>query len=204
MHTRHRTVRILVGTLAATTALTLGGTLTAQAGGGKGAERVDADGELTRYPLLVNGADTNPVLAGATARVHAVATPSGKTIVTLQVEGLTPNRAFGSHAHTKVCGATGAAAGPHYQDAVDPVQPSVNAAYANPDNEIWLDFTTDDEGRGHAQAVVDWHFVRDAAHPDGANSVIIHRDETSHGEPGHPAAGVAGPRLACLTVPFAP
>ena len=200
---RHRTARIVIGSVAAATALTLTTSWTAYAG--NGATRVDAQGALTRYPLLDGGGnDVNPVLAGATARVHAVATPSGKTVITLHVEGLTPNREFGSHAHTKPCGATGAAAGPHYQNAVDPVQPSVDPAYANDDNEVWLDFTTDADGNGAAQAVVDWHFARDAAHPDGANSVIIHRDETSHGEPGHPGAGVAGPRLACLTVPFAP
>ena len=36
-------------------------------------------------------------------------------------------------------------AGPTFQNVVDPVQPSVDPAYANPENEIWLDFRTDDD-----------------------------------------------------------
>ncbi len=167
-----------------------------------GATRVDAKGAVTRYATLdTSGADTNPLpLTGATARVHAVYTPSGRTIVTLVVDGFTPDRAFGAHAHQKVCGSTGAAAGPHYQDAVDPVQPSVDPAYANADNEIWLDLRTDGTGHGEASASVGWQFTQDAAHPFGAHSVIFHRDETAHDTPG--TAGTAGPRLACLTVPF--
>lgn len=205
MARRYRTTRIAIGSLAAATALTAASAVPAHADDRPGARRVDVEGDLTRYALLDGGGnDVNPVLAGATARVHSIATPSGKTIITLDVEGLAPNREFGSHVHNKACGATGAAAGPHYQHVVDPVQPSVDPAYANHDNEVWLDFTTDGKGRGSAKAVVDWHLADDATHPDGANSVIVHRDETSHGEPGHPAPGTAGPRLACLTVPFTP
>ena len=195
MQVRRSTVRILIGSLATTTVLAVGASLSASAGQGNGAETVNARGELIRY-ALPDGAP-NPILEGATARVQAVATPSGKTIVKLHVDGLAPNRAFGSHVHTRACGATGAAAGPHYQNV-----PSVNPEFANPQNEVWLDFTTNASGNAVATVTVDWHFVQDLDHPDGANSVIIHRDPTSTGLPGQPAPGVAGPRIGCLTVPF--
>ena len=150
-----------------------------------GAQRVDAQGVFVRY--AVPDGSPNPVLAGATARVHAVYTPSGETIVTLVVDGLTPDRAFGSHVHKKACGATDpAASSGHYQNV---------PGTANATSEVWLDFTTDDTGHGEATAVVHWHFLVDEAHPEGAHSVVVHRDETAPG-------GAAGPRLACLTVPF--
>jgi hypothetical protein len=45
------------------------------------------------------------------------------------------------------CGAAASAAGPHYQHKRDPqasaTAPSVDASYANPQNEVWLDLTTD-------------------------------------------------------------
>jgi Cu-Zn family superoxide dismutase len=155
-----------------------------------GAAHVNAAGAMTRYPLIVDGTDTNPVLPGATARVHAVLTPSGKTIVTLVVDGFAPDRELGSHVHQKPCGATGADAGGHYQNV-----PSTDPAAGNPANEVWLDFATDADGHGEATAVVDWQPKQDGAHPFGASSVVVHRDETAPG-------GAAGPRLACLTVPF--
>lgn len=169
-------------TAALTIPLVLAGT-SAQAG----ATRVDAEGEVIRY-----GVATNPIQAGAVARVHAVMTPSGRTIVTLVVDGFPASTAFGSHMHQKACGAAGADAGGHYQDV-----PGTDPALGNPDNEVWLDFETDADGHGEATANVGWLPVKDATHPFGANSVVIHRDETAPG-------GAAGPRLACLTVPFAP
>lgn len=137
------------------------------------------------------------VPAGATARVRAISTASGKTVVTLQVRGLVPNREYGSHAHKFACSATDSlAAGGHFQYSVDPVQPSTDDAYANPQNEIWLDFTTDSEGNGSAQTVVNWQFPVDRR----AQSVIIHDHHTPTGPDG--SAGVAGPRYGCLSVPF--
>jgi hypothetical protein len=45
------------------------------------------------------------------------------------------------------CGAVASAAGPHYQHKRDPqasaTAPSVDASYGNPQNEVWLDVTTD-------------------------------------------------------------
>ncbi|HYO17626.1 MAG TPA: superoxide dismutase, partial [Dermatophilaceae bacterium] len=141
--------------------------------------------------------DLAQIPAGATARVDAFYLPGGRTVVVLAVRGLLPDRDYGAHAHAAACGVTGAAAGPHFQYAPDPVQPSVNPAFANEDNEIWLDFTTDAKGRGWAFAVQDWQpsAVRRPA------SVVIHVEHTHDGTDGFPA-GTAGARLACLTVGF--
>jgi Cu-Zn family superoxide dismutase len=130
----------------------------------------------------------------ARARVHSVETGDGRTIVTLHVKGLRPFTEYGAHAHVNPCGSTGAAAGPHFQHIVDPVPPSTDPTYANPDNEIWLDLTTNASGNGHAKAV-DWQFSSQRR----AESVIIHEEHTATGLAN---AGVAGARLACLSVPF--
>ena len=89
---------------------------------------------------------------GATATVNASRAPSS-TSVTLAVTGLQPGRRYGAHAHTKPCGSDGKDAGPHFQFKPDPVSPSVDPAYANNVNEIWLDFTTNATGAGHASTV---------------------------------------------------
>jgi Cu-Zn family superoxide dismutase len=123
-----------------------------------------------------------------------VRTASGSTVVTLHVRGLLPDHEYGAHAHVNACGSTGAAAGPHYQDVVAPAGHATDPAYANPDNEVWLDLTTDSEGVGSAQALVRWQF-----RPGGAASVIFHARHTAT-ESG--TAGTAGSRLACLSVPF--
>ncbi|QFU94349.1 superoxide dismutase family protein [Amycolatopsis sp. YIM 10] len=135
------------------------------------------------------------VPVGARASVFSLSAPAYGTGVTLVVHGLVPGRDYGAHAHTKPCGPDGAAAGPHYQKRVDPVSPSVDPAYANPSNEIWLDLTTDRFGTGFSTTRVPWQF--DAARRAG--SVVLHETHT-HTHPGH--AGTAGARLACLTVPF--
>lgn len=135
--------------------------------------------------------DTALVPVGASATVD-VTTADGKTTVALSVQGVRPDRKFGAHVHTKPCGAKPDASGPHYQNKKDPVTPSVDPAYANPQNEVWLDFATDSKGAGHSSATVDWTFRKDQAH-----SVVIHAQPTNT-HPGH--AGTAGDRLACLTV----
>ncbi|MEU4742437.1 superoxide dismutase [Actinosynnema sp. NPDC023658] len=141
-----------------------------------------ASGELTSYDARVP----------AGARAEVVAGPlGGGTVVMLRTSGLLPNRDYGAHAHVNPCGPAPGDAGPHYQHvqggATDP-------AFANPRNEIWLDFTTDANGRGEAVARVGWQF--DERRP---GSVVLHEEHT-HTEPGH--AGTAGARLGCLTVPF--
>jgi Cu-Zn family superoxide dismutase len=145
-------------------------------------------GELIAY--------SSAVPEDARARVHSVETGDGRTIMTLHVKGLQPFTEYGAHAHVNACSPTsGLAAGPHFQHVVDPVSPSTNPAYANPDNEIWLDLTTNASGIGSAKAVVDWQFSSERR----ARSVILHQEHTATG-PGE--AGMAGARLACLSVPF--
>jgi superoxide dismutase, Cu-Zn family len=152
-----------------------------------GADRIRAEGTLVRY------SDTVPF--GATARVQAVYDASGHTVVTLHVWGLAPGTEYGAHAHRAACGSVGSAAGPHFQHVVDPVTPSTDPAYANPGNEIWLDLTTDADGNGAATTRLDWQFEPDRR----AQSVIIH---VEHTHTGPTDSGVAGTRLACLTVGF--
>ncbi|RAX45265.1 superoxide dismutase [Arthrobacter sp. AQ5-06] len=139
----------------------------------------------------------NPALVPVGAKAQAAVTVrSDGTEAKLTVNGLVPARHYGAHAHVKPCGADGAAAGPHYQDQTDPVTPSVDPAYANMKNEIWLDFETDGSGNASAESAVAWK-----ARADGARSITIHEMHTIT-EPGK--AGTAGSRLACINVDFAP
>lgn len=155
---------------------------------------------LTTTPAGAFTYDVALVPPGASARVDAWYLPNGRTVVVLLVRGLLPDREYGAHAHSAACGATGALAGPHFQDVPDPVVPSVDPAYANSDNEIWLDFTTDHKGRGWAIAVQSWQPTADRR----PASVVIHLEHTHDGSgtPPAPPAGTAGARLACLTVGF--
>jgi superoxide dismutase, Cu-Zn family len=124
----------------------------------------------------------------------ARASLAGRTAVLLVTAGLVPNREYGAHVHVRPCGPDPADAGPHYQNRPDPLQPSTDPRYANPENEIWLDFTTDARGRGISATTVDWVFREHRA-----RSVVLHETHT-HTEPGQ--AGTAGARLACVTVGF--
>jgi Cu-Zn family superoxide dismutase len=118
----------------------------------------------------------------------------GATTVTLNVRGLVPNRAYGAHAHAMPCGPTGEAAGPHFQHTPDPVKPSVDPAFANSGNEIWLDFKTDAQGDATTASTVPWVFTNAKA-----ASVVIHADptQTAAGK-----AGTAGARVGCVSVGF--
>lgn len=120
-----------------------------------------------------------------------------QTSVALEVAGLLPDRGYAAHLHTQPCGATGADAGPHFQHEVDPAAtpeaPSSDPAFANPENEIWLDVQTDADGAGTSTADVPFAFG-----DEGPRSLIIHAEERTATEPG--AAGSAGPRVACMTL----
>ncbi|MDQ3824970.1 MAG: hypothetical protein M3325_04190, partial [Actinomycetota bacterium] len=80
----------------------------------------------------------NTGLVPVDAAILASMGPSGadysRTVATLAVAGLLPNRGYAVHAHTKPCGATGTDAGPHYQNHVDPAataqKPSTDPYYA--------------------------------------------------------------------------
>ncbi|MCY1138860.1 superoxide dismutase family protein [Actinoplanes sp. Pm04-4] len=130
---------------------------------------------------------------GATATV-AVAHAAKGTEVRLAVEGLIPRRTYGAHLHTEPCTALPDQAGPHYQHQKDPKTPSVDPSYANPRNEVWLDFTVDGYGTATAAATQSWIFPAGQA----ARSLILHAEQTKIAAG---VAGTAGPRVACLTLP---
>ncbi|WP_026360612.1 superoxide dismutase family protein [Amycolatopsis nigrescens] len=158
---------------------------------------VTASGQFGAYRPDATAVTYRPELVpeGAHVRVFSLSAPTPGTTVALAVRGLEPGHRYGAHVHTKPCGATGDAAGPHYQHLPDPVSPSVDPAYANPHNEIWLDFTASPLGTGLARSRVDWQFTADRR----ASSVVLHETHT-HTDPGH--AGTAGARLACVNVSF--
>ncbi|MFC7528803.1 superoxide dismutase family protein [Actinoplanes sp. GCM10030250] len=139
--------------------------------------------------------DVEAVPRGAQARVEVEDTKTG-TSVRLKLSGLIPGRVYGAHLHTKPCTDKPAEAGPHYQHRIDPASDSthssVDPAYANPENEFWLDFTTDATGAATATSVQNWHV--DNARPPW--SLVLHAEHT-HTAPGQ--AGTAGARLACMT-----
>lgn len=169
--------------------------VTGAAVSGCGSEQPTASGTLAP-PGQADGAYTyDQTAAPPGTRLSATSTgTNGGTRVEFRAEGLQPNRAYGVHAHVRPCGETGEAAGPHFQHRPDPVQPSVDPAYANRRNEIWLDIRTDASGSGAATTEVPFGFAERAP-----ASVVVHEKPTATG-PGE--AGTAGGRVACLTVPF--
>jgi Cu-Zn family superoxide dismutase len=58
--------------------------------------------------------------------------------------------------------------------------------YANANNEVWLDVTTDQAGSGSTEATVAW-----APRAEETKAVVVHARATGEG-------GVAGPKLACI------
>ncbi|GIF07262.1 superoxide dismutase family protein [Actinoplanes siamensis] len=142
--------------------------------------------------------DTRVVPLGATARVEFSST--GQNLwIRLEVTGLVPRRAYGAHVHVAECGPDPKAAGPHFQHRHDPAatkaKPSADPAYANPANEIWLDFTTNARGAATVSREQHWMFPDDQP----PKSLILHAQTTRTG-PG--VAGTAGDRVGCLNLPF--
>ncbi|MEV6558608.1 superoxide dismutase [Nocardia sp. NPDC051756] len=133
--------------------------------------------------------------AGSRAMVVAVSDDE-KTTAVLLVSGLLPNRVYGSHAHLKPCGAKPADSGFHYQNVEDPNakdKMSMDARYANPQNELWLDFTTDKDGKAAQVSTVKWSFRKGQP-----ASIVLHEKKTDTTDG---SAGMAGARVACLSVP---
>jgi superoxide dismutase, Cu-Zn family len=137
------------------------------------------------------------VPAGSTAHVTVTRLANGMQ-VRLAVTGMLPRRTYGAHLHTKPCMTDPTGAGPHYQHNPDPMAsasaPSADPSYANPQNEVWLDFTADRLGAATATAVLTWIF--DELTPP--RSLVLHATRTRTGEG---FAGTAGARVACLTLP---
>lgn len=118
---------------------------------------------------------------GIKTQVHAWSS-EGTTRVRLMVTGLPAGRTFGAHVHTGTCGADPLASGGHYQHSIDPSVPLA-------EREVWLDVTSDANGRGVATSTVPWAFA-----PGSAGSVVI------HALPTNATTGAAGARLACTSV----
>ncbi len=119
----------------------------------------------------------------------ATATRDGSGMrVTLTVSGLTPNRGYGAHIHKLSCDTM--QAGGHFQHMPAPDGGANDPAFANPMNEVWLDFTTDATGAAMVTTMVSW--VPGAGQ---AKSIIVHDHHTEDG-------GVAGAKLACLSIAF--
>jgi Cu-Zn family superoxide dismutase len=143
----------------------------------------------------------NPALAPVDASILTSVTPGGygysRTVATLVVAGLLPNRSYAVHAHTNACGPTGEDAGLHYQNRIDPAAkppaPSTNPQYANPRNEIWLDIRTDAAGQGTSQTTVPFGFT-----DRKPGSIVLHEATTTTTAPNQ--AGQAGARIACVTL----
>jgi len=159
-----------------------------------------AEGAVAPPDRAADAFTYSPALVPEGANLAVYATPNGtSTTVRLEVLGLLPERGYAAHAHANACGPTGDAAGPHFQNRQDPAagpgKPSTDPAYANPQNEVWLDLTTDGDGDGEATATVPFTFTDRAP-----ASVVVHEAMATATEPGK--AGSAGARLACLTVPF--
>ncbi|MDD7919217.1 superoxide dismutase [Actinomycetospora callitridis] len=163
----------------------------------------DAAGPLVTEGVLATPAQGGPAMtyAPATAPEGAqvaleVVPGDGSTTATFRVTGMLPDRGYAVHAHVRPCGTAGTDAGPHFQNRVDPAAtpqaPSSDPAYANPQNEVWLDLRTDGDGAGTATTTVPF------ALPERAPaSVVVHEKEMTATAPGQ--AGTAGGRLACLT-----
>ncbi len=118
-------------------------------------------------PAIADGAtvtrgDLHAFAVGAGLQIsgHAqmVRTADGQTIVSVHVDGLAADTAYGSHVHQLACANSDADG--HYK--LDPLGP------AAPPNEIWPGFTTNSAGIGNGNATVDW-----TAGP-AAVSVVVH------------------------------
>jgi Cu-Zn family superoxide dismutase len=139
--------------------------------------------------------DLAPIGAAMTASL--IPSPDGSTRAELTVSGLLPNRGYAAHANINACGVAPEAAGPRFQNHLDPAAtprtPSTNPRYANPNNEIWLDVRTDSAGAGTSSSTVP--FVLTYRAP---RSIVMHEAMRTSSDPGH--AGNAGARIACLTL----
>ncbi|MEU8886317.1 superoxide dismutase family protein [Streptomyces sp. NPDC048442] len=179
---------LLAGTVGTASAAYAEGGGSSSGGSSRGGSRggdgqgLTVDGRFAPASAFVPSAavtyDQALVPAGGWIQVQQKADRHGTT-VTVKVKGLGPHHAFGMHVHEKACGVDPKAAGMHYQHVKDP-------KLVNPDNEVWLDLTTDGSGSAKATAHHTWGL------PEGkANSVVLHREQ-----------GGAGERVGCFTVPF--
>jgi Cu-Zn family superoxide dismutase len=138
----------------------------------------------------------NPDLAPIGAAMTASLIPSsdGYTRAQLTVFGLLPNRGYAAQAHTQSCGAAENAAGPRFQNHLDPAAtpqaPSSSPRYANPNNEIWLDVRTDSTGAGISTTTVPFVFTDRAP-----GSIVLHEATRRPNRLPHPRQTVTASAL---------
>ncbi|MDV6011404.1 superoxide dismutase [Haloechinothrix sp. LS1_15] len=159
-----------------------------------------AQGELAPPPEADQAVTYGPELAppGATLRIESQSSAAG-THIEFFAEGLMPDRGYAAHAHTEPCGTDPSDPGPRFQDERDPSvaegEDSTDPDYGNPENEIWLDFTTDGDGDAERIVQVPVGLVEHAP-----RSIVLHEAEETATAPGE--AGQAGERVACLTISY--
>ncbi len=166
------------------------GTPRADAGGGDGgaSKLLSSQGAWMAYDNAYGDGRPNPAM-GIMGSVDAFDAGGGKTRFKLTVSGLPANRPFGSHLHILACGDN--KAGGHYQHMMFPDGGSAtDPAFANVDNEVWLDFTTDAMGNGSAERTVNFR-----PRAGAAKGIMVHDMRTGDG-------GVAGAKLACVGMPW--
>lgn len=163
----------------------------AGADGGDGATPLARSmGAWVVYPDPYADGGANPAMGiqGTAVAIRSNAADGGAGMeVTLMVSGLPASRDFGSHLHKTECEM--GMAGGHYQHMPAPDGGATDPVFANPDNEVWLDFTTSATGTATSTTRVGF-----APPPGSAKAIIVHDRKTGDG-------GVAGAKLACL--PFA-
>ncbi|WP_123788487.1 superoxide dismutase family protein [Phytoactinopolyspora halophila] len=188
MHDSGSAARLLISVVLAAFLLAIAGctshTETSVNASFQPAEPFDEDAVAVTY-------DEGALPAGSDVELTASSTGDGSTY-TLVLDSVQADRDFGAHLHTDPCGQEPEDSGPHYQDEPDPEQPSTDPEYANPENEVWLDLTTDGAGHGESEATVDW-----LPRSGEANSVVLHQRHTATAEG---EAGAAGDRLGCVNV----
>lgn len=114
--------------------------------------------------------------AGVTADAHVVTTPSGRTIISMTAQGLTPGGEYAAHIHYGAC--------TDYLGHFQYVHPGA----ATRENEVWLDLDANAAGRASDQVQV---AGLDLAQP---LSLVVHQHSNPDTGPG---AGPPGPRIAC-------
>lgn len=138
--------------------------------------------------------DLAPIGAAMTATI--IPTSEGST-AQLTVLGLLPDRGYAVYAYNKACGPTAGSAGTRFQNHLDPAAtpstPSTDPRYTNPDNEIWLDLRTDDDGTGTSATNIP--FVLTDRVP---RAFVVH--DGMHTPRNSAQAADIGARIACLTL----
>jgi superoxide dismutase, Cu-Zn family len=159
------------------------------AGGEDGTKIIESTGVwfVFREPYG-DGGVANPIPPTIMGLADAFELSGNRMKIKLKVTGLPANRVFESRLHKLMCEMDDA--GGDYQNRPFPRDGSAtDPAFSNSTNEAWLDLTTDADGTGSAETIVNW-----IPRPDQANAIIIHDVASDSGAP--------GASLACTNLPF--